>query len=122
MPHRRRSLSQRQDRQPADAEDCAVVARRGHDILQAIVADLGGEDRLSEVRLQLARRFAAGAALAEEMETRRVRGDQIDIAAHAFLCSTLARLAQMIGTDLRTRDRTPTVSDFLRADKVERPK
>ena len=46
--------------------------------------------------MQLIRRFASGAVLAEELEARLVRGEQVDIAEHALLSSTLVRLAQRI--------------------------
>jgi hypothetical protein len=58
-------------------------------------------------RLQLVRRFAAAAVLAEQMESRLANGEQIDIQEHALLCSTLTRLAQRIGIERRARDVTP---------------
>jgi hypothetical protein len=54
--------------------------------------------------LQLIRRFAAAAVLAEQMEARLANGEQIDIAEHATLSSTLVRLAQRIGIDRVPRD------------------
>src|SRR5262249_3763126 len=72
----------------------SAAARRFRDIIAAIAVDQGGVDRLSEARLQLVRRFAAAAVLAEAMEAKLAAGEQIDIAAHAQLCSTLVRVAQ----------------------------
>jgi hypothetical protein len=37
----------------------SVVARRYRDIAEALIADQGGPERMSEARLQLCRRFAA---------------------------------------------------------------
>jgi len=48
----------------------SLVARRYRDIMSAIASDQGGVDRLSEARLQLIRRFAAAACLAEQLEAR----------------------------------------------------
>ena len=81
-----------------------LIARRFRDVMTAIASDQGGLDELSEARLQLVRRFAACAVLAEEMEGRLGRGEAIDIAHHALLCSTLTRLASRIGLDRIPKD------------------
>ena len=47
------------------------------------------------------------------MEGELVNGKQIDLTQHALLCSTLVRLAQRIGIDRRSRNITPTLSDYL---------
>ena len=86
----------------------SAVARRYHDICTAIAADQGGVDRMSEARLQLVRRFAAAAVLAEMLEARLARGEPIDVGEHAHLSSTLCRLVQRIGINRRARDITPT--------------
>ena len=65
--------------------------------------------------MQLIRRFASGAVLAEALEARLVKGEQIDIAEHALLSSTLVRLAQRIGINRVAWDVTPTLGDYLRS-------
>lgn len=90
------------------------VARRYHDIASAIAVDQGGADRLSETRLQLVRRFAAAAVLAEQMEARLANGEQIPITEHALLSSTLCRLAQRIGINRVAKNVTPSLSEILR--------
>ena len=74
-----------------------AIARRYRDLVAQIAIDQGGPDRCSETRMQLIRRFASGAVLAEALEARLVKGEQVDIAEHALLSSTLVRLAQRIG-------------------------
>jgi hypothetical protein len=91
----------------------SAIARRFRDIVSALVADQGGADRLSEVRLQLVRRFAAAAVLAENLEGKLASGEQIDLQEHALLSSTLTRLAQRIGIDRRARDITPSLRDYI---------
>jgi hypothetical protein len=88
-----------------DIDGRSAIARRFKDITRGILADQGGAD--SECRLQLVRRFAAAAVLAEQMESRLANGEQIDIQEYALLCSTLTRLAQRIGIERRARDVTP---------------
>ena len=89
-----------------DVDGRSAIARRFKDITSGILADQGGADQCSESRLQLVRRFAAAAVLAEQMESRLANGEQIDIQEHALLCSTLTRLAQRIGIERRARDVT----------------
>src|SRR6266576_3237278 len=90
-----------------DLDGRSAMARRFKDITTAVLIDQGGADQCSESRLQLVRRFAAAALLAEQMESRLANGEQIDIQEHALLCSTLTRLAQRIGIERRARDVTP---------------
>src|SRR3974390_200687 len=92
-----------------DVDGRSAIARRLKDITSAILADQGGADQCSESRLQLIRRFAAAAVLAEQMESRLANGEQIDIQEHALLCSTLTRLAQRIGIERRAKDVTRTI-------------
>ena len=96
-----------------DVDGRSVIARRLKDITSAILADQGGAEQCSESRLQLVRRFAAAAVVAEQMESRLANGEQIDIQEHALLCSTLTRLAQRIGIDRRAKDVTPSLSEYL---------
>jgi hypothetical protein len=84
----------------------SLIARRYRDVSNAIIVDQGGIDQCSESRLQLIRRFAAAAVLAEQLESKLANGEQIDIAQHAALSSTLVRLAAKIGIDRIPRDVT----------------
>ena len=104
-----------------DVDGRSAVARRYHDIAVQIIADMGGASQCAEARLQLIRRFAAAAVLAEQMEARLANGHSINIADHALLSSTLVRLAQRIGIDRRSRDLTPSLSEYLQrqAKRIE---
>ncbi len=101
------------------ADGRSTVARRYHDICAAIASDQGGADRMSEARLQLVRRFAAAAVLAEQMEARLAMGEEIDIGQHAHLSSTLCRLAQRIGLKRVARDITPTLNEYMATRTAE---
>jgi len=91
---------------------CAT-ARRYQDIVARIASDQGGADRLTETRLQLVRRFAGGAVLAEMMEAQLAKGEAIDVGQYALLSSSLVRIATRIGLDRRARNITPTLSEYL---------
>jgi hypothetical protein len=93
----------------------SLIARRYRDICTAIASDQGGPDQLSEARIQLTRRYAACCVIAEEMESRLVRGDQIDITVYVQLTTTIVRIAPRIGLDRVPRDiSSPSLADILR--------
>jgi hypothetical protein len=96
-----------------DIDGRTTLARRFKDIASQILIDQGGEDRCSESRRQLIRRFAATAVLAERMEARLVKGEEINITEHSLLCSTLARLVSRIGIDRVACDITPSLNQYL---------
>jgi len=57
------------------------------------------------------RKSSAACVLAEDLEGRLARGEEIDVERHALLCST--RLAQRIGIDRRAKNITPSLSEYL---------
>jgi hypothetical protein len=116
--HGRSRVSNGRDILP-DVDGRSVIARRYRHVVGAILTDQGGEDRCSESRKQLIRRFAAAAVLAEQLEGRLANGEQINIAEHATLSSTLVRLASRIGIDRMPRDVTPTLRQYLGARATE---
>ena len=98
----------------AGVDQRLAIARRYRDLVAAIAQDQGGADRCSEARMQLIRRFASGAVLAEALEARLANGEEVDISEHAQLSSTLVRLAQRIGINRVAKNVTPSLSDILR--------
>ena len=56
----------------------------------------------AEAKLHLIRRFAAAAVMAENMEAKLARGEEINIQEHATLSSTLVRLGQRRPTSSAT--------------------
>ena len=96
-----------------DTDGRLRIARRFRDIAGAILVDQGGAELCSESRRQLIRRFSAACVLAEDLEGRLARGEEIDVERHALLCSTLTRLAQRIGIDRRAKNIAPSLSEYL---------
>jgi len=86
--------------------------RRFKDIVRVIISDQGGSDVIAEVRLQLIRRFAAEASLAEALETRMALGLEIDIIEHYQLPGTMSRIAARIGINRTPRD-TQTLDQYI---------
>jgi hypothetical protein len=97
----------------------ARFARRYRDIAYAIIGDHGGADQCSESRQLLIRRFAAAASLAEQLEARLARGEEIDITVHALLASTLVRIAQCIGIDRPAKHTERSLDEYLAAKTNE---
>ena len=110
--HGRSRLTNKKDLLPG-VDGRTVIYRRFRDIASQIATDQGGLEQLSEARLQLVRRFAAAAVLAEQLEADLANGQEINIERHALLCSTLTRLAQRIGIDRRAKNITPSLSEYL---------
>ena len=102
-----------------DVDGRSLVARRYRDIMCAVASDQGGAERLSEARLQLIRRFSATAVLAEQMEARLARGEQIDIQEYSLVVSTMVRVAQRIGIDRVPRDVAPSLAEYLKQGAAE---
>ena len=95
----------------------SATARRYRDLVNAFVADMGGLECCSEIRLGLVRRLAATTVQAEMLEARMVNGEEIDISQLCTLASTTVRLSQRLGLERKQRDVTPSLSDLIRADQ-----
>src|SRR6185503_20678772 len=85
----------------------SATARRFRDLVNAFVADMGGLDRCSEIKLGLLRRFAAATVQAELLEARMVNGEQIDIGQLGMLAANSVRIASRLGLERRARNVTP---------------
>jgi hypothetical protein len=73
-----------------------AIARRFKDIASQIISDHGHD--VSETTLQLIRRFAECACIAEIEAAKLMRGEQINIPEVCQLSSTMVRIAHRIGT------------------------
>lgn len=83
-------------------------------IADGIAADLGGAANLTTVQRHLVEAFAGAAIQVEDLNTRLVMGEKVDVLAHSNVISTLVRVASRIGLERIPRDVTPpTVADYL---------
>jgi hypothetical protein len=67
---------------------------------------------------KLIRRFAAAACLADQLEARLARGEQINIQEYSLLVLTMVRVAQRIGIDRVPRDVVPSLVEYLKQEGV----
>jgi len=92
----------------------ALLGRRFIDLYEQIVADLGGQDAISEGQRQLARRAAMLSAASEGMEDVAVGNpDQFDIERFGMICDRIGRLFQRLGLERRPRDVSPTLASIV---------
>jgi hypothetical protein len=96
-----------------EGDQRSKASRRFRDILSAIVADLGGADRLSEGQRQLARRCSLLAVECELIEAKAVAGEAIDLEAYGVMTDRLGRAFQRLGLKRAAKDITPHVADYL---------
>ena len=117
LPSRTRSAVTNQKDLLPGLDGRSASARRFRDLVNAFVADMGGLDRCSEIKLGLVRRLAATTVQAEMLEARMVNGEAIDIATLCTLASTVVRLSQRLGLERKARDVTPSLGDVIRAEQ-----
>lgn len=89
------------------ADGRSAWGRRYRDLTNSIVADLGGLDRISEVKLGLARRMAALTIEAEKLEAALAAGKRCDLDLLARLSGHVRRIADQIGLEKVRREEVP---------------
>ena len=78
----------------------------GHAVVhryQAIVADLGGDDALTNIKRSLVRRFTWFEVMIEGMECRAAAGEGVDIGAWTQLTNSWLDIARMLGLERKSR-------------------
>ncbi len=90
-----RLLHRRGSAKEVVADEVATI----REIYNAIISDLGGADRLSELEHQVVRRAVGLALQCEQIETQLAEGKPVDIAASATLINVFNRTASLLGLD-----------------------
>ena len=80
----------------------------------AIEADAGGADQISAIQRELIEAFCSVALRMNDLSTRGLAGQSIDLSELSLAASTLTRLAQRIGIHRVPRDVTPDPLDYAR--------
>lgn len=90
--------------------------RRLKDVMLALIADLGGEDAISEAERNIVRRTATQTVAIEKLEARFAQdGEASDrgLDMHQRLSNTLRRNLESLGLKRRSRDITPDLSEYI---------
>jgi hypothetical protein len=88
-------------------------ARRQRDLIALHLADLGGEERLSENQLSLCRRAATLETELEMLEGQLSLGKVADLDLYNRLSGNLRRILESLGLERKSRDVTPSLSAYL---------
>jgi hypothetical protein len=117
MRSTRARISNHQDLLPGITDGRSPGARRFRDLVNAYIADAGGIENCSAVRLGLLRRLASITVLCEALEVKVVNGNgsdaDVDIGEMCNLASTVVRLSQRLGINRTPRNITPTLAEYL---------
>src|SRR5262245_30967924 len=112
----RSRASNHRDLLPHISDGRSTQARRFRDLVGAMIADAGGIELCSEIRLGLIRRLAAATVLSEDIEAKAVNGEGVDIGEFCQLASTTVRLAQRLGVERIPREVTPNPLQYAQGE------
>jgi hypothetical protein len=84
-------------------------------LVSSIETDLGGRDQLTAIEVALVEAFAGAAVTLENLNTRLLLGEEIDLSQHALAVSAMVRVASRLGLQRRARDviTPPSVAAYL---------
>jgi hypothetical protein len=89
-----------------------AAARFYRDTVLSIASDRGGVEVLSQVQIELIRRFAGISTLARQMEADIAAGKTVNISEFSALASALCRLSSRIGLN-RAMKKVPDLRDYI---------
>jgi hypothetical protein len=89
-------------------------------LVSDIEADLGGAEQLSAIERTLVEALAGSYVTLDNLNTRLLLGQEIDLSEHAQAVSAMVRVASRLGLRRRAKDAGGmTLGDMLRADIEE---
>ena len=81
--------------------------------------DLGGRDNISTIEHGLIEAYAGAKVWLDNINTRLALGQQIDFSEHASAISALVKTASRLGLSRRSKNVTPTLSEYIDSLKHE---
>ena len=87
-------------------------------VTEAVHADLGGGDRLSETQRLAVSQLALLCAMFNDQATRWLKGGDVPPETLATLSNSFRRLASDLGWDRQMKDATPTLAAYLKQRSV----
>ena len=79
----------------------------------AIIADLGGVERLSTLERLMAENAAVSAAILRDAHVRWLRGEPVPVSEIATLENTFNRTAAALGLNRRAKDVTKSIDGYI---------
>ena len=97
-----------------DLDGRTLAARHVQEMRSAIVADLGGEERLSTLERAATDHVALTAGMIRDVSVRWLQGQETDPANVATLVNAFNRTAAILGWQRRAKDiNPPTLRDYV---------
>jgi hypothetical protein len=90
-----------------------LAAKRAKQLIDAIEADLGGGDRLTEGERQLVQRAAVLGAYIESCEVKWLGGEAVELADYLAAINAQRRVLMAIGLERRARNVVPSVAEYV---------
>jgi hypothetical protein len=97
----------------------SVSARQYREIVLALADEAGGLDKLNTPTMASIRRAANMTLTLEDMTTKAVAGEDVDLEQLTRFSNVLGRELQRLGIK-RSASPAPTIADYLAARKVDR--
>jgi hypothetical protein len=97
-----------------------IAAKQAREVISSIEADLGGRESISTARRALIENAAVLGAVVQDMGTKWISGEQIDLNLYSTLSNTRRRLLESIGLEFRAKDITPSIDQI--AQEIEASK
>jgi len=101
----------------ADLDNRTKAAQVASSTKAAIVADLGGADRLSTLELIMAENAALTAVVLRDLHVRWLKGEEVVMAEVSTLTNTFNRTAAALATERKPKD-TLTIEAYLTKDET----
>jgi hypothetical protein len=95
-------------------------ARRGREVYQAVLSDLGGQQLQSELALQTIRRVTGLIVIAEQAEAKLAAGEAVELSEHIAVINAFNRTAGALGLARKPKD-VQTLEQYLAANYAQQP-
>lgn len=102
----------------ADLDRRTKAARAAFELRDRLVADLGGEDMISTMKMQIVESAAVMGAMLTDCAARYLTGKPIDLAEYTTLANAQRRLLADLGLERQARDVT-NLDAYLREKRGE---
>jgi hypothetical protein len=103
-----------------DVDRRSLQARRHVDLLEMLVAQLGGVENVTTEQIEIARRAAGLGAFFDRCEAAMAREEEIDMQPYFSACNNLRRLLVTLGLERVARDITLSVEEYIERKTAEK--
>ena len=106
----------------ADLDRRTKAAQATFDLRDRLVSDLGGADHLTAMHMEIIDNVAVMGAMLKDAAAGYLTGQPTDLAEFTTLANAQRRLLADLGLTRRSRDITPSISEYIAAKAAEKAK